>query len=283
MILLDGKKIADELQSSLKEEAALLLKKGIQPGLGIVLIGDNPASVMYVSLKEKMAEELGFYFRKEELSSTCAREDFARVIESLNHDPRINGILVQIPLPSQFSIEDVGALLDPRKDVDCFHSKNLEALFAGNTLIAPPTAESVTRLIESSGRALQGASLIMVGSGFFGRQIAAHCKNKGAAVTLANSKTENLSSAIKTADVVVVAIGKPRFITGEMVKPGAVVIDVGINRVGQEVVGDVDFDSVQLIASALTPVPGGVGPLTVALLMENVVKAARQERIGTID
>lgn len=273
-MVLDGKKIADSIERDLKKKAHALLAKGVRPGLGIVLIGDNPASTLYVSLKEKMAKELGFELERKVLPSDCTRQEVQSAIDALNGNSAIHGILVQLPLPPQVSIKDIGAMISPEKDVDCFHPENLKALQEGRSRIDPPTAESVARLIQASGALMKDARIAVVGTGFFGRQIADHCQSRGAIVTRVNSRTPDLPTVIRNADIVVVAVGKPRCVTGEMIKPGAVVIDVGINRVGSEVVGDVDFESAEKVASAITPVPGGVGPLTVVLLMENVLKAA---------
>lgn len=282
-MIIDGKKIADELQQDLKRRAVHIKKR---PGFAAVLVGDDPASMVYVERKGQMAHELGFYFQKIHLSASVKQARVISALDDLSRDRRLHGIILQVPLPSHIALDEVAHHIDPRKDIDCFHPDNLAKLFFAKMKSAktclttflpfsPPTPEAVLRLIQSTGQELNTSNIVVIGDGFFARQISAHCLNQGAVVTLVHSKAARLARLSREADVVITAVGRAGYLTGTMIKKGAVVIDVGITKQGTKVVGDVDFPSVNRKARAVTPVPGGVGPLTVAVLMENVLKAAR--------
>lgn len=276
-MIIDGKKIADEFKLDLKQRA-VRLRQGfgaVQPGFAAVLVGDDPASVLYVERKGEMAHELGFYFKKVQLPSSSSQEKVTTVLDALSADRKIHGIILQVPLPLHIALDEVSHHITPEKDIDCFHPDNLAKLFLNKPTIAPPTPEAVLRLIQSTGQELKTSNIVVIGDGFFARQISAHCLNQGAVVTLIHSKAARLARLSREADVVITAVGRAGYLTGAMIKKGAVVIDVGITKQGTKVVGDVDFSSVSRKARAVTPVPGGVGPLTVAVLMENVLMAAQ--------
>ena len=275
-MIIDGKKIADEIKQSLKKKTDLLISKGIRPGLGIVLVGNDPSSVLYVNLKERVAREIGFHFEKKYLPDNASKEAVIAAIQELNVNKNIHGQIIQIPLPAHLSLDDVIQVIDYKKDIDCCHPINLSNLFLGHTSMVPPTAEAVVRLIRSVQKNISGMNTVVIGDGFFGRQIAVHMLNADATVTVTHGKTKELASLTSKADCIVTVLGKPHFITAPMIKRGAIVIDVGITTRKKNVLGDVDFAGVQKKASAITPVPGGVGPMTVALLMENVLRAAEQ-------
>lgn len=274
--MLDGKKIADEITEALREEVDVLRAQGITPGLGIVLIGDDPSSHLYVSMKQKMAETLGMYCVLRKLPGDVPEKDVVAILDDMSRDATLYGIIVQIPIPKTLSRDTVCSHIDLTKDIDCLNPENMVRLEDGETSLHPPTAESVARLIEASGRSVHGSSVAVIGSGFFARQITAHLRNKGAVVDQIPFRSDDLEERTSKTDVVVSSIGRPACITGEMIRDGAVVIDVGVTRVDREVVGDVDFESVSKKASAITPVPGGVGPVTVAILLQNVVRAAQR-------
>lgn len=269
---IDGKKIATELKEDIRERASHLK---VRPGFAAVLVGADPASVMYVEKKGQMALELGFYFKKVQLPADVSQKKLTGALDVLSADKQIHGIILQVPLPPHLALDEVSHHIDARKDIDCFHPDNLAKLFLNKPTVVPPTPEAVLRLIQSTGQDLGTSDVVVIGDGFFARQISAHCLNQGAVVTLVHSKAARLAALIRGADVVITAVGKSGYLTGAMVKKGAVVIDVGITKSGNRVVGDVDFASVVKKARAVTPVPGGVGPLTVAVLMENVMNAAQ--------
>lgn len=270
-MIIDGKKIAMELKEDIRKRASRLK---VCPGFGVVIVGDDPASLIYVERKCVMAQELGFYFKKIHLPSTASQKKVIAALDALSADVKIHGIILQVPLPPHIALDEVSHHIDQQKDIDCFHPDNLARLFLNKQTTVPPTPEAVLRLIQSTRARLDALDVVVIGDGFFSRQITAHCLNQGAVVTLVHSKAKNLSRLTLGADVVITAVGKPNFLTGSMVKHGAVVIDVGITKKGKSVVGDCDFESVFKKARAITPVPGGVGPLTVAVLMENVLSAA---------
>jgi methylenetetrahydrofolate dehydrogenase (NADP+)/methenyltetrahydrofolate cyclohydrolase len=271
-MIIDGKKIAEELKRSLKIRASRIRRR---PGFAAVLVGDDPASMLYVRRKGQMAQELGFYFMKVHLPATATQKRVIVSLDALAGDTRVHGVLLQVPLPAHIALDEVAHHIAPEKDIDCFHPDNLAKLFLNKPLpFSPPTPEAVTRLIRSTGQELKQSDIVVVGDGFFARQISAHCLNQGAVVTLVHSKARRLAALTRAADVVITAVGQSGYLTGSMVKKGAVVIDVGITKKGRHVVGDVDFASASKKARAVTPVPGGVGPMTVAVLMENVLKAA---------
>ncbi len=272
-MIIDGKKIAEDLRDEIKKKSQ---RMRVRPGFAAVLVGADPASVLYVERKGQMAQELGFYFKKIQLPATASQKKVISVLDVLSRDPKIHGIILQVPLPSHIALDEVAHHIDYRKDIDCFHPDNLAKLFLNKPTVVPPTPEAVVRLIQSTGCRLDASHVVVIGDGFFARQISAHCLNQGSVVTLAPSKTEKLSLLTRTADVVITAVGLPKFLMGAMIRKGAVVIDVGITKLGKKVVGDVEGASVSKKARAYSPVPGGVGPLTVAVLMENVLKAVRQ-------
>lgn len=270
-MILDGKKIAEEIHGGMRKK---MKQADVQPGLAAILIGDDPSSRIYVDMKGRVATSLGFYFEKIHLKKNASSQEVIDVVRRCNTNRKIHGFLLQIPLPKHLSLSEIIQYMDPQKDIDCLHPTTFARLASGEISICPPTAEAVIQLITTSGIQIQGANIVVIGDGFFGRQIALRAMNLKATVTLANSKTQKLIQLTKKADVVITALGKPRFLTASYIKKGAVVIDVGITKEGRSVVGDVDFISVSKKAGAITPVPGGVGPITVALLMKNVLDKA---------
>ena len=275
MILLDGRKIAEYIYQEIK---STMKKSGIRPGLAAILVGEDSSSKLYVDLKGRVATNLGFYFKKIHLKKYATPKVVMSAIKECNADKKIHGFLVQLPLPPQFKKDDILQWLDSKKDIDCIGSQQFLAFASGDRTIQPPTAQAVIELLSSIQMKLSGLCVVVIGDGFFGRQIALRCLNEDATVLLANSKTRNLLRFTKQADVVITAIGKPGFLTGSMIKKGTVVIDVGITKKGKSILGDVDFNSVSKKACALTPVPGGVGPLTVALLMRNTFLVALERK-----
>ncbi len=269
--IIDGKKIADKILNGLKDKIKNLKQK---PGLALVLVGDNPASEIYVNFKEKTCKEVGFYCERYNLDKNIGELDLLNLINDLNQKTNIHGILVQLPLPKQIDEHLIVNSVLPHKDVDGFTSVNLGNLVSENKIIAPATAKAVLHLIESTGIKIEGKNAVIVGrSNIVGKPVAMMLLDKNATVTICHSKTKNLAEHTKKADILVVAVGKPKLITKEMVKEGAVVIDVGINRIGNKIVGDVDFNNVKEVAGFITPVPGGVGPMTIAMLLDNTLKA----------
>jgi len=245
-----------------------------KPGLAIVLVGNNPASEIYVGSKEKDFREVEGYCERHNLDKDTSEFDLMNLVNQLNNNQRIHGILVQLPLPKQIDENLITNSIAPHKDVDGFTSVSLGHLFSGHGIIAPATARAVIHLIESTGIKIEGKNAVVVGrSNIVGKPVAMMLLEKNATVTVCHSKTRNLAEHTKKADILVAAAGKPKLITKEMVKEGAVVIDVGINRVNGKIVGDVDFENVKEVAGFITPVPGGVGPMTIAMLMENTLKA----------
>ena len=269
-MILDGKALALSIHQDIRKRVTTLTNK---PGLAVVLVGDDPASHIYVAHKEKACNELGFYSEKHVLPISAAQEELLALIRSLNSSPKIHAILVQLPLPAHLDSFAVIAAIDPCKDVDGFHPKNLGNLVAGNEVLAPCTPGGIIRLIESTHEAIGGKHAVVIGrSMIVGRPIALMLLNRSATVTICHSKTTNLQGHTLQADILVAAVGKPCFVTADMVKKGARVIDVGMNRHNGKLVGDVDFEHVAEKCSWITPVPGGVGPMTIAMLMENTLR-----------
>lgn len=271
--LIDGKAVAAQLRAEVKTQAAALPFK---PGLAVVLVGEDPASQVYVSHKIKACEEAGFDSRLIRLPADATQADLLAQVAALNVDAAMHGILVQMPLPKHMDAQAVIAAINPNKDVDGFHVANAGALMTGAPRLVPCTPLGVMKLLDIAGVQLRGAHAVVVGaSNIVGKPQALLLQAAGATVTICNSKTRDLQAHLKMADVVVAAVGRPNFITGSMLKVGAVVMDVGINRneLGK-LCGDVDTASCMGIASAITPVPGGVGPMTIALLLANTLKAA---------
>lgn len=276
MIIIDGKKIAASILKAVAKKAVLLKNHGVQPGLGILMIGEESASLSYVSMKLKAAAQCGFFVKKINLPSSARQCDAEQALQKLQRDRRVHGVIIQIPLPNHLSIEKLSILLKKEKDIDCFNSQNLTGLFLGkNFLFPPPTAEAALRCIASLNITCHQKRIVVLGRGFFGRQIAAHCINHGGIVTLASSRVENIISTTKQADILISAAGRPRFINHAFIKKDCIVIDVGVSRdQNGKLVGDIDMASISRMAQAVTPVPGGVGPITVALLVKNVLAAA---------
>lgn len=269
--IIDGKKIAEKILNSLKSKIKNMKEK---PGLALVLVGNNPASEIYVSSKEKAFSEVEGYCERHNLDESTSEMELLNLLNNLNQNTKIHGILVQLPLPKQIDENLITNSIVPHKDVDGFTSLSLGHLFSGHEIIAPATARAVIHLIESTGIKIEGKNAVVVGrSNIVGKPVAMMLLEKNASVTICHSKTKNISEHTKKADILVAAVGKPKLITKEMVKEGSVVIDVGINRVNGKIVGDVDFENVKEVAGFITPVPGGVGPMTIAMLMDNTLKA----------
>lgn len=274
--IIDGNAIAKQIREELKIEVEKLQKeKNITPGLAVVLVGENPASQVYVRMKEKACEEVGVYSRKITLPQNTKEEEILEIIDELNSDDKIHGILVQLPLPDQIDENKILNRVDPDKDVDGFHPVNVGRLVIGEPLFVACTPQGVIELLKRSNVEIKGADAVIVGrSNIVGKPVAMLLMHEHATVTVCHSRTKDLAQKTGNADILVAAIGKPQMITADMVKNGAVVIDVGVNRLGDKLVGDVDFDAVKEKASAITPVPGGVGPMTIAMLLSNTVKSA---------
>jgi methylenetetrahydrofolate dehydrogenase (NADP+)/methenyltetrahydrofolate cyclohydrolase len=270
--ILDGKKIADMRLEILKEE---IEDSGLYPRLATVVVGSDPASQMYVRMKHRACEKTGIGSLGIELAGDATTEKVLQTIIPLNNDTDIDGILIQLPLPEQVDTARVITAVSPEKDVDGFHPFNLGLLFSGRPRFAPCTPKGIMTLLSEYNIEVTGTRAVVVGRSIdVGRPMAALLTNADATVTICHSKTKNLAEELRQADILVSAIGRAHYITREMVRPGAIVIDVGINQVNGKLVGDVDFERVQLVASAITPVPCGVGPMTIATLMENTFKAA---------
>lgn len=275
--LLKGKEVSARIKEELKEEVAKLKDAGIVPGLAVIIVGDDPASRVYVNNKKKACAEIGIYSEEYALPAETSEKDLLALIEKLNRDDKINGILCQLPVPAHISEERIINAIDPKKDVDAFHPVNVGKIMVGNFDFVPCTPAGVMELIKESGIEVAGKECVVVGrSNIVGKPQAMLLLHQNGTVTICHSKTKDLKEKTKKADILVAAVGIPNFITGDMIKEGAVVIDVGINRVGgKKLVGDVEFESAEKVAGAITPVPGGVGPMTIAMLMRNTVEAAK--------
>ncbi|GAB4185211.1 MAG: bifunctional methylenetetrahydrofolate dehydrogenase/methenyltetrahydrofolate cyclohydrolase FolD [Geothermobacteraceae bacterium] len=276
--IIDGKAIAAKLRGEIRAGVEELKARGITPGLAVVLVGDDPASRVYVSMKEKACAEAGIYSDEHKLPADTSEETLLTLIEQLNNDERIDGILVQLPLPEQIDESKILEAISPAKDVDGFHPYNVGRLATGSPLFQPCTPYGVMKMLEEIGCDLQGKEVVVVGrSNIVGKPVALMCLARHATVTLCHSRTRDLAEVIGRADVVIAAVGRPELIRGEWIKPGAVVIDVGVNRVGEKkLVGDVEFEAAGKRASAITPVPGGVGPMTITMLLFNTLESARR-------
>ena len=285
--IISGTEIAKEIRVELKQEIAELKEKhGLTPGLATVLVGDDPASKVYVGQKEKSCNNLGIYSKMINLPGDIAEKDLLKLIDELNNDSSIHGILVQLPLPKHINEARVLYAIDPNKDVDGFHPVNVGKMVIGEKCFLPCTPHGVLELLSRSGVKTEGAEVVIVGrSNIVGKPVLNLMLQKrpsgNATVTLCHTRTKDLSFHTKRADILIVATGHPKTVTGDMVKEGVVVIDVGVNRIGKTpegkaiLAGDVEFDSVKEKAAAITPVPGGVGPMTIVMLMKNTVEAAR--------
>ena len=274
--IIDGKKISAEVKEEVRVKVAALKEKGVSVGLAVVLVGEDPASKVYVNNKKKACEALGIESFEYLLPADTTQEDLLELIEKLNDDERVDGMLVQLPLPRHLDEKAVIAAISPDKDVDAFHAVNVGKIMIGDYTFAPCTPSGIIELIERSGISLEGKNCVVIGrSNIVGKPMSMLLLHKNATVTICHSRTKNLADVVKGADVVVAAVGKAKFVTADMVKEGAVVIDVGINRMDNgKLCGDVDFDAVAPKCSYITPVPGGVGPMTIAVLMQNTLKAA---------
>ncbi|MCX7918115.1 MAG: bifunctional methylenetetrahydrofolate dehydrogenase/methenyltetrahydrofolate cyclohydrolase FolD [bacterium] len=276
--IIDGKAIAKEIRQQIKEEIAQLVATGkTQPGLAVVIVGNNPASRVYVNAKKKACAEVGIYSEEYALPETITESELISLIQKLNHDRKIHGILVQLPLPDHIDEQKVIESINPQKDVDGFHPMNIGNLLIGTPTFIPCTPAGIMVLLQKTGIELKGKHAVVIGrSNIVGKPVSILLLAQHATVTICHSRTIDLPAVAREADVLVVAIGKPNFITGAAIKPGAVVIDVGVNRVDDKLVGDVEFESVSQVAGYITPVPGGVGPMTIAMLLQNTLQAAKQ-------
>jgi len=274
--IIDGKAVARGVE---EEVAAELRRLAYRPGLVAVRVGNDPASEIYVRNKAKKAEELGLRGEQRVFPETLSERDLLAEVARLNADETVDGILVQLPLPKHIDPKKVIDAIDPKKDVDGFHPSNVGSLHLGRPALVPCTPAGVIRLIDSTGEAIDGKNAVVIGrSDIVGKPQAALLLQRNATVTICHSRTRDLGAMTRQADILVAAIGKARLVTAEMVKPGAIVIDVGMNRVDGKLAGDVDFNAVKEIAGWITPVPGGVGPMTIAMLMRNTVTAATRRR-----
>lgn len=276
--IIDGKALSAKIREDVAQRVAALKAKGVTPGLAVVLVGEDPASQVYVRNKVEACQKAGLHSIKEQYPAAMSEAELLARIDALNADPAIHGILVQLPLPRHMDAHKVIEAIAPEKDVDGFHISNAGLLMTGQPLFRPCTPYGVMKMLEADGVALRGAEAVIVGaSNIVGKPMAMLLLQAGATVTICNSKTRDLGAQTRRADVLVVATGKPGMITGAMIKPGAVVIDVGINRGPDgKLCGDVDFASAAQVAGSITPVPGGVGPMTIAMLLVNTVEAAER-------
>ncbi|MHC4085981.1 MAG: bifunctional methylenetetrahydrofolate dehydrogenase/methenyltetrahydrofolate cyclohydrolase FolD [Planctomycetota bacterium] len=286
--IIDGKQVAADMRAELKEETAKLKEQGIVPGLGVILVGEDPASNSYVTAKERTCEDLGIYSDDNRLPEETTQQELLALVEKMNNDPKINGILVQLPLPKHLNEAEVLLAIDPDKDVDGFHPMNVGKMMVGEKAFLPCTPHGVIHLLLRSGVTIEGANVVIVGrSNIVGKPLANMLIQKNATgnatVTVCHTRTKDLVDKTKQADIVIAAAGRPNMVTADMVKEGVVVIDVGVNRVedatkkrGYRLVGDVDFEAVKEKASLITPVPGGVGPMTITMLMFNTVESAKR-------
>lgn len=285
--IIDGKEIAAAIRAELKAEVAKLKDEGIVPGLGVILVGQDPASESYVTAKERACEDIGIYSDDNRLPAETTQEELLALVDRMNKDPKINGILVQLPLPKHLDEMEVLLAINPEKDVDGFHPMNIGKMVAGEKAFLPCTPHGIIKLLQRSGTTIEGAEVVVVGrSNIVGKPVANMLIQKSptgnATVTVCHTRTKNLAEHTRRADILIAAAGRPNTITADMVKEGVVVIDVGVNRVedatkkrGYRLVGDVDFEAVKEKASMITPVPGGVGPMTITMLLYNTVESAK--------
>ena len=286
--IIDGKQVSLEIREELRKEVAALKAQGIVPGLGVILVGENPASKSYVTAKEQACAEIGIFSDDNRLPATIAQAELMALVRRMNADPQINGILVQLPLPKQCHEAEVLLTLDPAKDVDGFHPVNVGRMVVGEKAFLPCTPHGVIQLLLRSGVQIEGAHVVVVGrSNIVGKPLANLLLQKSAygnaTVTICHTKTRDIGHYTRQADIVIAAAGAPNTVTADMIREGAVVIDVGVNRIpdptrkqGFRLAGDVDFDRVKEKASLITPVPGGVGPMTITMLLYNTVQSAKQ-------
>ena len=275
MIIIDGKMVASKIKENIAAEVKTLKQKtGKTPGLAVVLVGNDPASAVYVRNKNKTCENLGFHSFENILPADTSESKLLGLIHELNIDDRVNGILVQLPLPDQISSNKILEAINPKKDVDGFHLENVGRLVTGNATFKPCTPEGIIQLLDHYEVNIEGKHAVILGrSNIVGKPISLLLLERNATVTICHSKTQNLSAITKSADILIAAIGKPNFVTEDMIKDNTIVVDVGINRVDNKLIGDVDYQSVSKKASLITPVPGGVGPMTIAILMANTLQS----------
>lgn len=275
--LISGKEVSAKVKAEVREETAELIKKGIKPGLAVVIVGNDPASRVYVNSKKKACEEVGFNSFEYALPEETTQEELLALVEKLNNDSNVDGILCQLPLPGQINENAVINSIKPDKDVDAFHPYNVGKIMIGDFAFLPCTPAGVMELIDSTGVDISGKSCVVIGrSNIVGKPMSMLLLHRNGTVTICHSRTKNLAEICKSADVLVAAVGKANFVTADMVKDGAIVIDVGMNRLENgKLCGDVDFENVEKKASYITPVPGGVGPMTIAMLMKNTLTAAK--------
>lgn len=275
--IIDGKKISQEIKDELKEKVAGLKEQGKEVSLAVIQVGNDPASSVYVGNKKKACEYVGIRSLAYELPEETSEEELLALINKLNEDETVNGILVQLPVPEHIDADKIIRTISPKKDVDGFHPQNVGKLVIGEDGFVSCTPAGIIELLKRSGISMEGKNCVVIGrSNIVGKPMALLMLRKNATVTIAHSKTKNLKEICKTADILIVAIGKPQFVTADYVKEGAVVIDVGIHRgENKKLCGDVKYDEVAPIASAITPVPGGVGPMTIAMLMNNCVESLK--------
>ena len=276
--LIDGKAIAAELRGQISTDVENLISVGVTPGLAVVLVGEDPASRVYVSMKEKACTAAGIYSVEHKLPAETAQTQLLQLIESLNNDEKIDGILVQLPLPEHIDEAEVLETISPAKDVDGFHPYNVGRLLTGNPVFQPCTPYGIMKMLEHTGVELKGKDVVIVGrSNIVGKPVALMCLAEHATVTICHSRTVDLPQKVAAADIVIAAVGRPEMIKGDWIKKGAIVIDVGVNRVGEKkLVGDVDFAAASVNAAAITPVPGGVGPMTITMLLYNTLLSAKR-------
>jgi methylenetetrahydrofolate dehydrogenase (NADP+)/methenyltetrahydrofolate cyclohydrolase len=275
MPIIDGKKVSAIVKEQIEAEVKELQSKTNKvPGLATVLVGEDPASSVYVRNKNKTCQKLGFKSFEHHLPENTSESELLALVKSLNDNEEVHGILVQLPLPDQIDSEKILEAIDPAKDVDGFHPINVGRMMVGNATLTPCTPTGIIELLDHYQVGIEGKHAVVVGrSNIVGKPVSILLLHRNATVTICHSRTRDLPAMVKTADIIIAAVGRPRFVTADMVKEGAVVIDVGINRVDGKLVGDVDFENVEPIAALITPVPGGVGPMTIALLMQNTMKA----------
>nr|WP_301553581.1 bifunctional methylenetetrahydrofolate dehydrogenase/methenyltetrahydrofolate cyclohydrolase FolD [Desulfuribacillus alkaliarsenatis] len=275
--IIDGKQVSLEIRDSLTEEVKKLQKQDIQPGLAVVIVGSDPASQTYVRAKAKACNNIGIYSEVYELPEEITEQQLLEKIDELNSDMRIHGILVQLPLPKDINEQAVIERISADKDVDGFHILNAGKLLVGQDSYLPCTPAGCIELIKRTGETLEGKHVVVIGrSNIVGKPVALLSLYENATVTICHSRTQNLAEIVKQGDIVIAAVGRPKMITADMVKDGAIVIDVGINRVDGKLVGDVDFEQVKDKASFITPVPGGVGPMTITMLLQNTIVACKK-------
>jgi methylenetetrahydrofolate dehydrogenase (NADP+)/methenyltetrahydrofolate cyclohydrolase len=275
--LISGKEVSAKVKTEVREETAELVKKGIKPGLAVVIVGNDPASRVYVNSKKKACEEVGFSSFEYALPEETTQEELLELVEKLNNDDSVDGILCQLPLPKQIDENSVINAIRPDKDVDAFHPFNVGKIMIGDFAFLPCTPAGVMELIDSTGVDISGKSCVVIGrSNIVGKPMSMLLLHRNGTVTICHSRTKNLAEICRNADILVAAVGKANFVTADMVKDGAIVIDVGMNRLENgKLCGDVDFENVEKKAGYITPVPGGVGPMTIAMLMKNTLTAAK--------